>query len=754
MLALDTLRSNCGITETDTQQAVGDKLRSRLREVGMDPGEDGAVLLRLLEIRDADAFPAATHPDSFKRRVFDVLRQLCLKTSLVQPLVLVNEDLHWVDRLSEEFLAFLAGNIHDARILLLSTYRPGYRSPWMDKSFASQISLQPLSQEDSLQIVRSVLRADPLIDPVAAALVAKADGNPLFLEQLALHAGEARHLRSVGLVPNTIHDVVMARIDRLSDRAKQLLQVASVIGREFPLRLLQAVMQRDSIEEELHELSRLEFVYERVEADGSIYAFGHALTQEIAYGSLLERDRRVHHAMVGRALEELYEARAEQVAELLAFHFGHSGEAEKAIDWAIAAGEKSQRRWANNDALMYFEDALHRLDPLRDSEANRIRRIDAVLKQAEVRFVLGHHSGYADTLDQIRALVEDSGDRRRLATWHYWRGFLDILTGGRPDVASDHCNRAASLAAEAGLDEVKAFSESCLSQIYLIAGRLREAIALGDRALASFEERGDLWWAGRTIAHLSPAAIALGDWEASFAYCRRVLDYGTRLQDLRLRVVGLWRIGGTFIQQGDAEQGLRYCDEAQALGPLPYDATMVKAMRGYGKVKLGRLDEGIANLAEAVAWFEQSRLRYGRSRFALWLAEAHLRRGERATARGLAANALETAQTMGYRQFEGLASWLLSECLGWDAPAMAENHVRTAIEILEEIGARNDLARAMTTRAALRQIMGDAPAAYRLLDEAAKIFRALGTRDEPARVAAARAALDRGEVPNLLAARR
>jgi predicted ATPase len=179
------------------------------------------------------------------------------------------------------------------------------------------------------------------------------------------------------MVPNTIHDVVMARIDRLPDETKRLLQTAAVIGREFPLRLLKAVWQgAGPIEDQLRELSRLEFVYERVETEGTVYVFRHALTQETAYGSLLERHRRTYHSAVGQALEALYSDRTEEVAELLALHFGRSAEAEKSVDYAILAAEKSQRRWANSEALTHFNDALHRLDLLPDTEANCQRLAD------------------------------------------------------------------------------------------------------------------------------------------------------------------------------------------------------------------------------------------------------------------------------------------------------------------------------------------------------------------------------------------
>ena len=751
LLVLDLLRSTCGILETDTPDTVVDKVHVGLREVGMDADEDGPVLLHLLEVKNVGETPALSNPEAIKSKAFETLRQLTVKRSIQRPLVVVLEDLHWIDKISEEFVGFLAESVRDARVLMLATYRPGYHPPWIDKSCAGQMPLQPLPQDDSIRMVRSVLQVEQLVDLVTQEIVAKADGNPFFLEQLALHAGEARDLRTDLMVPNTIHDVVMARIDRLPDQTKRTLQMAAVIGREFPLRLLSAVWRGSgSLEEQLRELTRLEFVYERAETEDLIYVFRHALTQETAYGSLLERHRRIYHGAIGRALEELFTGRSDEVAELLALHFARSDEAEKSIDYATLAGEKSQRHWANNEALTYFSDALNRLDLLPDTEANRVRRIDAVIKQAEVKFALGKHAEHIEALDQIADLVHQADDPRRRTTWHYWQGFLGILTGGEPDTAIDHCNMAAKLAADAGLDEIKAYAESCLAEIYLFVGRLRETIEIGERALASFEACGNLWWAWRTICRLNPAANALGDWEASFSYCRRALQYGEVLGDLRIKVVGLWRMGATYVHQGDPQTAVQYCDEALALGPLPFDAAMAKAVRGYGKIKLGLVDAGIADLSEAVRWFEKSGLRYSHGRYSLFLAEGFLRRGDRTAARPVIGALLETSRALGYSHLEGTACWLMGECLATEALASAEPYVETAMGILEGIGARNDLARTMVTRAALRQAADDLTTARYLLDRAGAIFRELGTLDEPPRVEAARAALDRGAAIPLL----
>jgi len=753
-LVLDLLRSDCRIVEADQPDAIIAKVRSRLQEMGMEPDASSPILLHLLGVSDVSYSAMLPNAEAIKAKTFEVFRRLIVKASSQSPLVVMLEDLQWVDKMSEELIGFLVDGLADARILLLATYRPGYQPPWLDRSNTRQIHLLPLSSVDSLDVVGSVLPSEHLVDLVVEEIVAKAGGNSFFLEQLALHAGEGRGLQSALTVPNTIHDVVMARIDRLPDDTKRLLQTAAVIGREFPLRLLNAVWQGSgSAEDHLRELSRLEFVYERVETEGSVYGFRHALTQETAYGSLPRRQRHSHHGAVGEALEKLHRDRAGEIAELLAWHFGRSDEADKSVDYAILAGEKAQLRWANREALSYFDDALQRLDLLSDTPANRLRRIDAVIKQAEVKFALGQHADHVQALDRIRGLVGQSGDPRRRAIWHYWRGFLHSLTGGRADAAIDDCNEAIRVAAGAGLEEVRARAESCLAQIHLFTGKLRAAIATGERALACFEALGDRWWACRTLAHLSPAAIALGEWSVSLRYCRRIVEHGAVLDDLRPKVTGLWRMGATYIYQGDTLRGRQCCDQALALGALPYDAAMAKTARGYGKIKSGEIDSGIADLSEAVGWFETSRLRYTHARFALLLAEGHLRRSDDTSARPLIENALETSRAMGYLHLEGLVCWLMAEYFAPDDPASAEPHAERAIEILARIGARNDLARAMLTRAALRQADGDVTAARGLLDRADLIFRELGTLDEPARVRAAFAALDRGSALPLLASR-
>ena len=744
LLVLDLVRSNCGIVETDTPEAVAEKVRSALKQVRIEAEEDAAVLLHLLGVKEAHGSPALANPETVKARAFHILSQIGINLSRQRPLVLVLEDLHWIDKISEEFLGFFAENTSEARILMLATYRPGYHAPWLDKSYAGQTPLSPLSRDDSIRMVHSVLRTEDLVELVAEEIVTKADGNPFFLEQLALHTGEA--LRSNLRVPDTIHDVVMARIDRLPEETKNILQIAAVIGREFSPRLLGPVWRREAaLELQLRELARLEFIDEHGQAEGSIYVFRHALTREAVYGSLLERQRRTYHGAIGCTLEELYAARIDEVAEMLAFHFGRSDEAEKSVDYAILAAEKSQRRWANNEALTYFNDALRRLDAMPDTEANRLRRIDAVLKQGDVKFALGRHGEHLQKLDDIGDIVRDAGDPRRRASWHYWSGYLRSLTGKGLALAIDDCRAAAAIAAAVDLDEIAGFATSSLAMAYSFAGRPREAIEAGEQALAIFEAGGNRLWASRTLWHLSLAANMLGEWETSLAYCRRALAHGAAVDDRRSQAIGLWRMGSVHVQRGDPRSGIKCCDEALALAPSPYDAAHTKAVRGYGQIKMGRLDAGVTEIAESLAWFERFQLRQPSLRWALWLVEGYLLRGDVGRARSLAIDILNESREAGYRHIEGLACWLMSDCLGRDDdPSAAEEYVEQAIRIFEEIGARNDFAKALTTRAELLWRAGDSVAARQLFGEARDIFAALGTRDEQAMVEDALGEVDRG----------
>jgi tetratricopeptide (TPR) repeat protein len=364
-----------------------------------------------------------------------------------------------------------------------------------------------------------------------------------------------------------------------------------------------------------------------------------------------------------------------------------------------------------------------------------------VIRQAEVKVAMGRHAEQIAALEGIVELVERTADPPRRAAWHYWIGFLHSFQGDRPELSIARCQEAASIAAAAGLDDIRAFADCCLAHVYLVAGDLHGALRAGEAALATFEARGNVWWTCRSLWALSPAANALGQWERSLAYCERALALGRAADDLRLKVVGWWRTGAAHVFRGDPDTGLRCLDEAGALSPTPFDAATIASIRGYARLKRGEAEAGMRELQEAWEWFDRSQLRYTRSLVTLRLAEGHLVCGEPARARALLIELQEVCERFGYRYLEGVVHRLLGEAWLEEDPTAAAGHLDTAVAILGAIGARNELAKAFRAQAAGRRRAGEPVVASALLRRALETFEALGTADEIPRVRALLAAL-------------
>jgi class 3 adenylate cyclase/tetratricopeptide (TPR) repeat protein len=750
---LELLRRYLGLTEGARPEEVRGRAAERLEMLDLGGNERLLLLAHFLGVPAPAELLNRLSAAELKDRTLDVLRDVFRRASDFAPVVLVVENVHWTDASSLEFLAHLVRSIPEHRILLALSARPGFTVPWLTAETAETISLRVLDPGDIKGMIASLLGGTAVSEALFTLLLDKGGGNPLYVEELVLQLretggivvgddGEARLGGADVKVPATIQDIIAARVDRLTDTLKLPLQGAAVIGRRFGVPLVSRVIEvePDDADRRLRELHGSDFVFPSAQDPELMYSFKHALTQDVVYAGLLERRRRQYHRAAGLGLEQLYPQRRDEVVELLAYHFGRSGDDEKAVDYAVAAAEKAQRRWANPEALGYFEDAVKRLAAMPDTPANRLRRIDAVVKQAELMFALGRHAEHVQALTAIAGVVEETADLPRRAAWYYWTGFLHSLTGAPPDVSIKYCQTAVHIAEAAGLEELWAPANSCLGHVYAYAGRLREALEAGERALAAFERLGNVWWTCRTLWGLSLTAIPMGDWVRSLEYCRRALAHGVAVSDRRLIVVGWWRSGWTHIQRGDALKGIECCEKALALSPSPFDAAMARASMGYGLVKAGKIGEGIALLKDAVDWFDRSHLAFTRTWYAIWLADSHIRNGDCGSARVLAEEALAKSRAAGYRYFEGLAQRLLGTALVEDDPPAAAQHLQAALDILEPAGVRNDVAKILTAQAALRRAQGDAAEARALLERALAIFQELGTIDEPPRVLALLAA--------------
>jgi predicted ATPase len=295
---LDVLRALCRITETDSPGTMAEKARTTLLDAGLDLLEHAPSLLHVLGLEPEAEHVAGLGPEVTKARVVETLRQVLLKRSRANPLVVVIEDLHWIDRTSEECLASLAEIVGGLRLLFVCTYRHGYRPPWIEKSFSTQIALQRLAPEDSVRIIRGVLGTDQAPEPLVDVIVAKAEGNPFFLEELARAVRDDGGAPSPIRVPDTIQEVLLARIGRLPHEDRELLQTGAVVGKNVSVAVLRALggLRDDTLQGALTRLTRAEFLYETGAGPDAEYSFKHTLTHEVAYESLAPERRRELHA--------------------------------------------------------------------------------------------------------------------------------------------------------------------------------------------------------------------------------------------------------------------------------------------------------------------------------------------------------------------------------------------------------------------------------------------------------------------------
>jgi predicted ATPase len=288
------------------------------------------------------------------------------------------ENLHWIDPSSEEVLSALVERLAGAAILLLVSYRPGYRLPWLDKSYATQVALAPLAPADSQVVVEANLRTTTVAEPLVQALLVKAQGNPFFLEELARAVGDPDAAQwQPSEVPETVQAVLAARIDRLPPAAKHVLQMAAVIGKDVPFPLLQAVagLSEDQLEQGLKSVQAAEFLNESGVVPDRVYTFRHILVQEVAYQSLLADARRQLHRRTAHMLAEQFSATVETQPELLAHHYTEAGLTEP----ANAYWQRALQHSAHSEAIRHLTRARELLATRSDTPGRAQQELDLQL---------------------------------------------------------------------------------------------------------------------------------------------------------------------------------------------------------------------------------------------------------------------------------------------------------------------------------------------------------------------------------------
>jgi tetratricopeptide (TPR) repeat protein len=465
------LKGYFGVRDQDSLEATSEKVASKLRLLDRALEPTLPPLLALLDVPVLDTAWQALAPAQRRRRMLDGVRHLLLREARRQPVLLIFEDLHWVDPESQALLDDLVDNLGSAPILLLATYRPEYQHGWGKKTYYAQIRLDALAAEGVGQLLDALLGKDPTLAPLKQLLVER--GNPFVLEEtvqtlletkaLDGTAGSYRLIRPVDAIriPATVQVMLAARIDRLSVDDKRLLQVAAVLGRRIPFAVLQVVAELpdEALRDALHRLQAAEFVYDTGPVPDLEYSFKHALTQDVAYGGMLHERRRELHARIVEALEVLHGERLGEQVELLAHHAQRGDLREKAVSYLFQAGLKAGMHSALQTAAGWYEQALLVLDALPDSRSKLERGFDIRIQMRGALNNLGETRKALQRLKEAEPIAEKLDDEGRrgifyagMCLMNTFHGELDeaLANGARALAIADKL-RDAALRANTGI---------------------------------------------------------------------------------------------------------------------------------------------------------------------------------------------------------------------------------------------------------------------------------------------------------------
>jgi class 3 adenylate cyclase/tetratricopeptide (TPR) repeat protein/ribosomal protein L40E len=727
---LDLLRGAWGLTESPSPAEAAAKIRASLAEVGDDPGESLPYFLRLLGIKEGADGLAGLEPQAIQTRTFAALRRMLLAASRRSLLILEIEDLHWIDATSEELLASLVEALAAASILLLVTYRAGYPPRWMDKSYATQINMRSLSAEDSRTVVAAILKRSQVSEELASSVLPKAEGNPFYLEELTRSLVEQG---ADAAVPDTVQGLLAARIDRLPQEHKRVLQTASVLGREIPLDLLAAIWDRPTrLEPLLLDLKRWEFLHESPTVEQNLYVFHHALTQEVAYQTLLTGRRQALHAAAGRALERLHEGQLEEVYDRLIYHYPKTAETAKAVLYLTLFADQAARNYAHAEAAQALRQALEHAERLPAGERDP-RLLDLVLRLASSLLPLARFPETLELLKHYRAALEAVADPALSACFFFWLAHTYSYLGNQ-DEAAENARLSIAAAEFAGDEATQGKASYVLGRDCFWSGRFSEGIEHSLKAIVLLERSGEPWWQGQAYWVAGFHHYALGRLEAALLAMSRAHAIGEALGDHRLDTS--WSTGYFHASTGDVERGIADCRGGFERARDPLNTAAALGFLGYAYLEKGDVSAAREALEPSVRMLHQTGFQPLLGWFLAFLAEVDLKDGAAARARELALQALSITREAKFLFGVGLAQRTLGriERASGDL-AGAQTYLRKALDTFTALEVPFEAARTHVDLAELAHAQGVATDATRELALAHRGFAELGSVRYQERVA-------------------
>jgi class 3 adenylate cyclase/tetratricopeptide (TPR) repeat protein len=747
----DMLTGYFDIDDRDGARKIREKVTGKLLTLDSALGPILPALLALLDVPVDEPAWQALDPSQRRQRTMEALKRLLLRESQAQPLLIVLENLHWIDAETQAFLDNLVESLPTARILLLVNYRPEYQHAWGQKTYYTQLRLDPLPPERADELLEVLLGDDPSLAPLTQRLVERTEGNPFFLEEsvrtlveTGVLGGERETYRLVKplqsiQVPATVQAVLAARIDRLPPDEKRLLQAAAVIGTDVPLALLQAIAEcwEEPLRLCLAHLQAAEFLYETRLFPDIEYTFKHALTHQVAYESLLQERRRVLHARIVEALEALAGDRLADQVERLAHHALRGEVWDKAMAYFQQAGEKAMARPAYREAVEYFEQALSALQHLPEQRATREQAIDLRLALRSALLPSGDSGRILAYLREAESLAAALDDPRRLGQVSRFLS-LHFYYRGAHDQAIAAAQRTLALATANGEIDLRALANSYLGRAYHAQGEYRQAIdclgltmALLDGA-RRYERLGQLVLPTvLTCTYLAWCHAELG----MFAEGMTVGEEGLRIAEAVDQPVNLmWAyhgIGLLALRQGDLtralprlERAMRICQDTDVPVWFPPLAGVLGAAYTLG----GRIADAVPLLTRALEQATAMETVFMQALCLLPLGEAQLLAGRLEEAHALAEQALVLAREHQERGHQAYTLRLLGDIAARRKPSesdQAGEYYHQALALTDELGMRPLVAHCHLGLGKLYLKVGRQDQAHAELETAIELYRAM-----------------------------
>jgi class 3 adenylate cyclase/tetratricopeptide (TPR) repeat protein len=748
---IDLLRRYTHVEERDDVRTIQAKVTGQVLTLDVTLQEAIPALLFLLDALPEDSPFRTLDPPQRRQRTLEALKRVLLRESQVQPLLLVCEDLHWIDTETQALLDSLVESLPTARLLLLVNYRPEYQHAWGSKTYYTQLCLDPLPPASADEFLHALLGDDPSLEPLKRLLIARTEGNPFFLEEsvrtlvetgvLVGQPGAYRLVQALPSiqVPATVHAVLAARIDRLPPEEKRLLQTAAVIGTEVPFSLLQAIAElpEDTLHRGLAHLQAAEFLYETRLFPEREYTFKHALTHEVAYSSLLLERRRVFHARIVETIEALAGDRVTEQVERLAHHALRGEVWDKALAYGRQAGEKAMAQSAHREAVGSFEQALSALPQLPELHDMREQAIDLRLALRSALRPSGDLGRIMACLREAEALAAALDDPHRLGQVSQFLAEHFRIMGAH-DQAIAAAQHALALATAGGDVAVHAMANQHLGFTYYDQGDYRRAIDCLGQTVAILggvrrhERFGGMFPpAVNSRAYLAACHAELG----TFADGRALGDEGLSIAEAVAHPASLmiasWGIGLLCLRQGDLPRALPRLERAMGLcqeADLPANFPRMAAALGAAYTLGGRVADAMPLLTQAMEQPTATAMAVFQALCRLALGEAQVLAGRLEEAHALAGRALALAREHQERGYEAYALRLLGDIAAHRAPPdvdQAAAHYRQALALAEELGMRPLQAHCHHGLGTLYATVGQREQARAALTTAIEMYRAM-----------------------------